>query len=144
MDAMAYTPAETEARLPSLLDALRNAEPQEIRDLTPKRIVDLLTHERGMYLFCRKEDGQAVYVGRSAILPQRLGVNHRSTQENQAVVTKAIRDNHKMATMEEARGYLYTHYVVRLLSEPDVVTRALLEIYAAMHLKAEFNTFLEH
>ena len=144
MDTMTYTPAKTLARLPLLLEALRNSPPQEIRYLTGNRIVQLLECEQGMYLFSRKADDAPVYVGRSAILPQRVGLNHRSTQENQAAVTKAIKDKYDLATMEEAREHLYENYVVRLLGEWDTTTRALLEIYAAMHLDTEFNSFLEH
>ena len=144
MDPMQRTPAEALRLLPTLLTDLSQAEQLSIRNLTGRKVVEALPAEAGLYLFSRSKDDGPVYVGRSANLPQRVGTNHRSTQENQAPVTKALKTKFNFATMKEARDMLFEDYVVRLLAEPDAPTRALLEIYAAMALNTEFNSFLEH
>ena len=144
MDPMSYAITETLGRLPNLLDQLCNAPQLEIRNLTRSKVVAALPSGAGVYLFCQRTDGAPVYVGRSANLPQRVGTNHRSTQQNQAALTNALMLRFDLDSMGRAREYLYEHYTVRLLAESDVPTRALLEIYAAMELNTEFNSFLEH
>jgi hypothetical protein len=144
MDPMAYTSTETLAHLPKLLDDLRNAPIHAIGNLTRTRVKEAVSGHQGVYLFSEKSTGKPAYVGRSANLPQRLGTNHRSKLRNQAPVTKAIMDNRKLTSMAEARNRLYEEYVVRILAESDVCTRAMLEVYAAMTLNTKMNSFLEH
>ena len=144
MDKMAYKPDEALGRLPELLEALLHAPALDIRGLTLTKVVEALPADAGVYLFSHKADDTPVYVGRSASLWQRVGTNHRSTQENQAPLTTALQVKYQLPTMKDAREYLFENYVVRLLAEADVVSRALLEIYAATVLNTEFNSFIEH
>ena len=131
--------------LPRRLSALGAAPSYDIANLKKNRIRQILkSHSKGLYVFCRRKDGVPVYVGQSANLPQRLGLNHRSTNKNQAPVTKALKNKHSLGSMKKAREILYRDYVVRLISEPDTVMRAFLEIYAAWGWDTEFNSFEEH
>ena len=95
-------------------------------------------------MFAKRAGDVPVYVGRSANLPQRLGLNHRSTNENQATVTKALMKKYALPNMSAARKLFYADHVVRIMTEPDVVTRALAEVYCAARLDTEFNSFMEH
>jgi hypothetical protein len=148
MEESANTPAQILRRLPEVLNALHHAQPQALDKLTKGRVSELLRQQgangiAGVYVFGRRSDGIPVYVGRSANLPQRLGQNHRSTLENQAAVTKGLKDKLVLQSMKEARDVLYRDYDVRFINEPDTATRAMLEIYASLSWDTEFNTFME-
>ena len=149
MEKSNYTPEQILKRLPKLLDKLRNAEPHDMTHLTPRRVVEYLQEQRdsseaGVYAFFCKVDDMPVYVGRTATLWQRLGSQHRSTLENQAALTKAIKDKLGLKNMKEARELLFSDYQVRFIAEPDVAARAMLEIFASISWSTEFDRFIEH
>jgi len=134
-------------RLPRLLRQLSASEPHALDDLTRSKVRRLLgdaSSQAGVYAFYRKSDDTPVYVGRSANLPQRLGLNHRSTLPNAAGLTKCLMQKRHLPSMAEARKHFFDNYQVRFLAVPDVYTRAAFEICAAMTWGAEFNFFMEH
>lgn len=144
MKSKPSTLAETLDRLPNLLKELCGAAVHDIGSFTRSKVKTAISSEQGVYLFSESATGTPAYVGRSANLSQRLGTNHRSKLKNQAPVTKAIMSDRNLDSMADARKLLYENYVVRVLLVSDSWTRALLEVYAAMVLKTEFNSFLEH
>ena len=144
---MSPTWQEIVASLPRLLSALVRSQAYPIADLTKSKVERLIREtgtRAGVYVFSQKADDKPVYVGRSANLPQRLGLNHRSTLANQAALTKCLMDKLGMPSMEAARERLYADFQVRFLAIDDVYTRAAIEIYAALKLGTEFNDFREH
>lgn len=144
MDPMRYSPEDTFGRLRNLLTQLKCSEPFGICKLTKGKIKQAVGEGGGIYLFSEKDGDVPVYVGRSDNLAQRVGKDHRSLEENQAAVTKRLKERYGLPTMSTAREKLYHDYVVRLRLEPDIPSRAMFEIFAAMDLNTEFNTFKEH
>ena len=134
-------------QLPRLLRQLSASDLHALDDLTRSKVCRLLgdtSSQAGVYAFYRKSDNTPVYVGRSANLPQRLGLNHRSTLPNAAGVTKCLMQKRGLFSMAEARKHFFGNYQVRFLAVSDVHTRAAFEICAAMTLGTEFNSFMEH
>ena len=147
MDQSRYSWDEIVDRLPDLLKRLSATEAQPLRHLTQSKVRRLLgggESQAGVYAFYRASDNVPVYVGRSANLPQRLGLNHRSTLPNAAGVTKCLMQKRGLFSMAEARKHFFGNYQVRFLAVSDVHTRAAFEICAAMTLGTEFNSFMEH
>jgi hypothetical protein len=91
-----------------------------------------------VYLFSTIRENRHVYVGRTGNLPIRIGEDHRS-KDAIAQVTHAIKLKYHLVDMAQAREKLFRNYQVRMLVEPDVGTRAMLEVYVAIKLDTEFN-----
>lgn len=150
MDDTTYQIDEILGRIPILLELLCKSLPYEIGDFTSSEVskvigVNTAIECGGIYLFSEKETGVHIYVGRSKDLAQRVGRDHRGYQTNKAkMVSDLIRDKEELLDMQQAQQYLRDNYVIRVLPEQDIITRALLEIYAAAVLKTKYNTFVEH
>jgi hypothetical protein len=139
--------------LPNLLNKLINSPSYDFKTLTEGRIKEMLGESlpvEGVYLMYDKDKVQ--YIGRSRTLAQRVGTDERSLGENQATVSKKIREQMGRNTgskeelkdaLEEARQYMYRNYTVKFLRIDDEVLRALFQLYAATELQAPFNSFLE-
>lgn len=139
--------------LPNLLNKLTNSTSYDFKTLTEGRIKEILgasTPVAGVYLMYDKN--KVKYIGRSRTLAQRVGTDERSLGENQATVSKKIREQmgrnlsskeELKDALEEARQYMYRNYSVKFLRIDDEVLRALFQIYAATELETPFNSFLE-
>jgi hypothetical protein len=118
--------------------------------------------QAGIYLL--SENRKAVYVGRSSYLRKRLQ-NHRSNSHNKASLaflmareetgrTKAsykpdgsrsalLRDSLFRTAFDNARARIRKMHV-QFIEVENPVKQALLEIYTAFYVKAEFNDFENH
>ncbi len=131
--------------LPDLCDKLLEQDPHELKNLTAGKICKLLGKESGgVYLFSKK-NGEPddcdyyAYVGKTNKFHVRIGVDHRSTDSIAQATTHLLKNNNDLTDMKEARKRLYSNYYVRMLPLDDVETIALLEVYAIIKLKTEFN-----
>ncbi len=134
-------------RLPGLLSALMESKPHTLQVLTKGKMQQLLEERgcrAGVYVLSRTADDQAAYVGRCLSLPQRAGSDHRSLDRICNPVALRLKKKFAFPRMSDARDYLYENYQIRLAVEPDANTRAVFELYAALRLKTEFNSFEEH
>jgi hypothetical protein len=140
---------EINQSLPVLLEALVNSDKNFISTLTRAKIEGILetrTPVAGVYLISESNGDIPVYVGRSGSLAQRIGKDHRATQQKQATLgykltTLKIPD---VICMLTAREYMYKTFNFRMLPVPDEHTRTIFEIYASMKLATKYNSFMEH
>ena len=131
------------AALPWLCQRLLQQTAHRLQSLTEGAVQQILCAVEnaypGVYLFSLIQDNVPLYVGRTANLLVRIGTDHRSPDLNLAPVTRALMNNRNLPSMQEARAVLFEECEVRMLVEPDVGTRALLEIYVALSLGTQFN-----
>ncbi|WEK52925.1 MAG: hypothetical protein P0Y55_09950 [Candidatus Cohnella colombiensis] len=136
-------------QLPVLLEKLLSAEKYPLRTLTRGKIEKILGSEDavpGVYLMSDIEDDTPVYVGRSKTLAQRIGTDHRAIQKTQATLGLRLwkQDIEGILCMKTAREYMYRRFNVRMLPIENEYFRTIFEVYAAMNLCTEHNSFMEH
>lgn len=139
--------------LPKRLDELISATKYEIRSLTEGTIKKIFGEDtlpiEGVFLITNHTNNQMLYVGRSRNLAARIGVDLRATTREQATISyklTTLKDDYSyLATIRDAREYMYKHYSVQMIKVPDENERAIFQIYAAMKLGTlkVFNNFRE-
>ncbi|MEC0259726.1 GIY-YIG nuclease family protein [Paenibacillus lautus] len=141
--------SEVHEQLPLLLEKLLGADKYLLSELTRGRIEKILGTKSavpGVYLMSQIDDDMPVYVGRSKNLAQRIGTDHRAIQKTQATLALRLwkQGIEEISCMKTAREYMYKRYNVRMLPINNVYTRTIFEVYAAMNLCTEQNSFMEH
>lgn len=136
-------------QLPALLEKLLSAEKYPLRTLTRGKINKILVSEEaipGVYLMSEIENDTPVYVGRSKTLAQRIGTDHRAIQKTQATLGLRLwkQGIEGILCMKTAREYMYRRFNVRMLPIENEYVRTIFEVYAAMNLCTEHNSFMEH
>lgn len=91
------------------------------------------------------EKGWPVYIGRSRILTQRIGVDLRSIQKSQATLTHKLMKSGllNVKTMEETRYYIYKNFTIRMIRIKDEDERAKFSDISSMKLTSKYNSFME-
>jgi hypothetical protein len=131
-------------RLPVLFEQLLESPRYSFGLITKGYLQSVLGSKepvKGIYLISDKEDNP-LYVGRSKTLAQRLGVDHRATNETRANLTLKLSKIMGM-DMNMTREYMYDNFYVRVIKVEHTIERTLLEIYAAMILNTPHNSFEE-
>jgi hypothetical protein len=139
--------------LPKRLEQLLTATKFPIKDLTEGKVKKIFGEDsspiEGVFLVTSNNKSKPLFVGRSRNLAQRIGVDLRATNREQATLSyklTLLKDRFPLLeSIRDAREYMYNNFSVQMIRIDDENERAIFQIYAAMELETleEFNSFRE-